>query len=168
MTQAKSLKASVVEWISEAFPSLFYGVPRSYVVTSVSGSGLLELAPPPSSPNLPPLANVPVWSLGGATVKPQAGALVVVLYLDVAAAPVAVGLAPSLPTATTIDAATMAIGPSASDVAIAGGSVVVAAGVEVGRVLRYGDVIAGPVAFGVPLTIAAPVPGTTPVSKVKA
>ena len=68
--------------ISEAFPQLIFGYPRTYLVQSQNSDGSLNLAPPPGANYLPPLASVQQWSLGGATVSPSPGSSVCVMFRD--------------------------------------------------------------------------------------
>ena len=74
-----------------------------------------------------------------------------------------------LPVSVALDASgTVAIGPSASTVALAGGSVVVAPGAEDGRPVRWSDPVKIPIVGGFAIgaiQLAAP---SQPVSKVTA
>jgi hypothetical protein len=75
-----------------------------------------------------------------------------------------------LPVSASLDASDdVEIGGSADMVHLGSGSETpYTPGAEVGRVLRWGDVVAGPASLGAPLVLAPAVPGASPIAKVRA
>jgi hypothetical protein len=105
---------------------------------------------PTFSPQLP--TGVPYRpALAGSSCVPTAGTLAYVAFANQdPSKPILVAFGPTLPSEATVDATgTVAIGPSADTVELAGGNVTDLTG-GVGRVVRYGD----------PIVFSAPGPGT--------
>lgn len=79
-----SIRASVLQWVADAFPALTYALPRTYVVAGLypRGDARVDVVPPPGAADLRELRGVPVWTLGGAVVLPVLGAEVLVWFRD--------------------------------------------------------------------------------------
>jgi hypothetical protein len=128
--------------VREAFPSLIYGHPRTYIVASVDDEGRLDLDPPPDAPELPALRAVEQWAVG--VLDPETGAEVVVHFRDAnPARPIVVGARGGPGAATPAPPA-----------------------IPLGRVVRWGDIGTGAAAgSAMPLTPHVTNPG---VSRLKA
>ncbi len=146
---------------------------HEYSITGVVSGGYLDLSPRSNSSRLPSLANVPMTSgVPGAWSDPRVGGAVLVGFGDgLPTRPYVIAYEgrsgeARIPTALTLDTVgSLTVGASATTVTIPGTMVPVVPG-AVGHFVRYGDIIAGPVSFGAPLTIAQQTPGA-PVSKAK-
>jgi hypothetical protein len=144
------------------------------VVVQIDGN------PTASSVPLPPIVGVPIRpGVAGASFKPAVGSLALVAFVNSdPTRPVVIGFDGETPGGTEIDSTgVMTVGASATVVSLASGvDVLPTPGLEVGRVVRYGDTImfpsgpgatptALPVLGSAPLAIGAPVAPIT-VSKV--
>lgn len=129
------------------FPSAVYWIVHEYSVAESDGTAFSGLPTDATfSPALP--TRVPYApSLAGSSCVVPVGTLAYVGFANAdPSKPYLVRFGPGLATSTTIDATdTIAVGPSASEVDLAGGNVTDAGG-GAGRVVRYGD----PIVFGVP------------------
>lgn len=161
----RSVRGAVQAISREGLPEWPFMFPRTYTIVGYTeGSGtptpiLLDLIPPPSSPELPPLAKVPQWLLGGAQITPFVPAAASVSHA-LGATSVIVVFLDANPTAPVV----IAFGPGAvSRVDMGNGDVADIAATAHGRVVRYGD----PILFSVPGagTVELPVAGL--VSRVK-
>lgn len=125
---APTIRDSAIRMVSNAFPSLVYGYPRTYLVESANADGTCDLLPPPASPYLRELESVPQWNTGGLVVTPVVGAAVAVSFLDASPlAPVILGWAPGVPLELVVDADDLLdLGPSADAIELAGGGPAVA------------------------------------------
>lgn len=146
-----TLRESVLRMVSEAFPALSYGYPRTYLVAAVRAAGggqplRLDLVPPPDAAHLAPLNAVTPWTIAGVVASPVVGSRVAVAFVDAdKRRPIVLGFEPGTPVDAAVDASgTVAVGASASAVELAGGDVTLLA--YTGRVVRYGD----PILFGAP------------------
>jgi hypothetical protein len=157
-----TLRDSIVRIVRDAFPEIFFSVPRTYTVAAYNSDGTLDLVPPPDARYLPELQRVEQWTLGGARVHTE-GDSVLVLFRDAnQARPVAVSFAAS----TT---------PSELDLAPSGSDTITSPGDEIGRIPRYGDPVVLPVVAGATPTVcklvafvatpgAPPTPAAPPVN----
>lgn len=165
----RSVRTLILRMVANAFPSLVYGYPRTYVVAAVyaAGTPLLDLLPPPDAMYLPELRAVPVWTFGGGYVVPEIGAEVSVVFRDAdKRRPAVVQFAPGIPVKSTADASTLyELAPSAADVEIAGGG---AAAARVGSVcgrLIFDGAVTPPILYyspgaAVPYVVVAVNPST--------
>lgn len=146
-----------------------------YTVKEVSEDGRLDLAPTKSK-IAPKLTGVRQWAGAGTRAIPRRGSTVAVQFLDGdPARPVITSFTPlgtqvGQPAKIEIDAGDLvAIGAGADAVELASGSDMLASGDEVGRVVRYGDLVSitvtGAAAVG---AIMQQPPGGNPISKVRA
>lgn len=133
--EAPTVRTHLLRIVANAFPSILYGYPRSYIVAATNADKTIDLVPPPTSPELRELQHVPQWSLGGSLVTPLVGALVLVSFRDADdRQPVVLGWAPGVPSEVLHDAADLLeLGPSATAIELAGGGP---------AVVRVGDAIA--------------------------
>jgi hypothetical protein len=145
---------------------------HEFVVTAVVGGAYLDLRPRRAASKLPALANVPMVSgVPGVWGAPRVGSTVLVGFGDgLGTRPYVVGYdGPAadgkVPTSLTVDSSGgVTVGASATSITLSGTTIPVPS--ALGHFVRYGDIIAGPVAFGAPLTITQQVPGT-PVAKAR-
>lgn len=77
-----TFRSRVLRIVSEAFPALVYGYPRTYIVEAVGGDGRLSLRPPADAPHLRALPKVEAWAPYGMRLTPAVGSRVVVGFRD--------------------------------------------------------------------------------------
>lgn len=146
MDVTPAIRTSILRIVGEAFPSLVYGHPVTYIVAAVRADKRLDLVPPTDAQHLSELSGVEQWGLG--LVEPPVGTEVVVEFRDAN---------PSRPMVRGFAHGTQheSVVVSETDDAVVPD--------PTGRFVRYGD----PIVFSTPGpgVISAPAPG--PASRVK-
>lgn len=169
-TTADRLLRAFRSLVASVFPNLLYFATWEFQVQRADGS-TFDGSPTEQGLPLPALVGVPYrGSLAGSTCNPAPGTLAYVTFANGdPSRPILVAFGQTKATSTTIDGSTVAVGPGASVVELAGGSDLLFPSAVTGRVVRYGDLVSIPVSGVVAAgPIAGMLPGPNPVAKVRA
>lgn len=172
-TDADRLLRAFRKLVLSCMPQLVYWIAHEYTVIESDGATFSGLPTDADfSPQLPTRVPYAPSLAGSQCIVPQ-GTLAHVVFINAdASKPRCVGFdLPSVPTGATVDASgTVAVGPSASAVKLANGTIALAIGAELYHVVCYGDNVAiqvvGPAAAGT--ILQNPLTAPNPISKVTA
>ena len=83
MSKPRTIRKSIAGIIAAQRPELAFSYPRTYIVRACdTATGACDVYPPGGASDLPDLAAVPQWLMGGAIYFPPAGSQCIVVFRD--------------------------------------------------------------------------------------